>query len=207
LEATGFFKNQAEIDDASTPYHTFTPVKPGDIRYKDQNNDGLIDSNDEVPIGKTTMPAFYYGFNMGVKYKELSLEASFQGIEGSTVLITSLSGPVGKKAQISEYVMNRWTAETDETAEYPRLTTTDNNNNFRTSTLWLRSGDFLRLRSLELGYDLPEKAVSVLRMSSLRVFLRGMNLVSFDGFKKLDPETFTGYPALRSYSAGLTLQF
>ena len=207
LEAIGFFKNQAEIDDATTPYHTFTAVKPGDIRYKDQNGDGLVDSNDEVAIGKTTMPSFYYGFNWGAKYKGLSLEAAFQGIEGSTVLITSLSGPMGKRAQIADYVMNRWTPETQETAEYPRLTTADNNNNYRTSTLWLRSGDFLRLRSIELGYDLSEKALAVLHMSNLRIFVRGMNLVSFDSFKKLDPETFTGYPALRSYSMGLTLQF
>ncbi len=207
LEAVGFFRNQAEIDDAGTPYHTFTPVRPGDIRYKDQNGDGLIDSNDELPIGKTTTPSFFYGLNLGVSYKGLSLEACLQGIEGSTLLITGLSGPMGKRAQIADYVMNRWTPETMETAEFPRLTTLDNNNNYRTSTMWLRSGDFLRIRSVELGYELPEQALTVLKLSNLRVFVRGMNLVSFDSFKKLDPETFTGYPALRSYSSGLSLQF
>jgi hypothetical protein len=207
LEALGFFNTKAEIDAEATPYHSFTPVKPGDIRYKDQNGDGLVDSNDEVAIGKTNLPSLYYGSDLGVKYKGLSLEASFQGIEGSSVLITSLSGPMGKRAQLADYVMNRWTAETQGSAQYPRLTVADNNNNYRTSTLWLRSGDFLRLRRIELGYDLSENSLAHLHMANVRVFARGMNLFSFDSFKKLDPETLTGYPALRSYSLGLTLQF
>lgn len=135
------------------------------------------------------------------------MDASFQGIEGRDIMVTSLAGPMGQKAQISDFVMNRWTSDTKETATLPKLTTNTNNNNYRSSTLWLRSADFIRLRSVQLAYNLPGKTLSPLHLSNVKVFIRGMNLLTFDDLKKLDPETLTGYPALRSYSAGFYVQF
>lgn len=206
LEAIGFL-SQEDINDPETPVYTFQQVKPGDVKYKDQDNNGLIDSNDELPIGKSPNPTLYYGINFGLKYKGLSLNGLLQGVGGKDVMIYSLSGPMGKRAQISNYVMNRWTPETKETAEFPRLTTVDNNNNYRQSSLWLRSGDYIRLRSIELAYDFPSKALAYLHVSTCKIFVQGMNLFTIDKIKKLDPEIFTGYPALKSYSVGVKLQF
>ena len=206
LEAIGFL-TQEDINNPQTPIYTFQQVKPGDVKYKDQDNNGLIDSNDELPIGKSGNPTLYYGISFGIKYKAISLDGLFQGLGGKDVYINGLSGPMGKKAQISEYVMNRWTPETSATAEYPRLSTLDNSNNYRNSTLWIRSGDYLKLRSIELAYNFPEKLLASLHLSTCKVFVQGMNLLTFDKIKNLDPETFTGYPALKSYNLGLRLQF
>ncbi|MEI6568619.1 MAG: SusC/RagA family TonB-linked outer membrane protein [Verrucomicrobiota bacterium] len=206
LEAIGFL-TQADIASPTTPIYTFTQVKPGDVKYKDQDNNGLIDANDEIAIGRSGNPTSYFGINFGIKYKAFSLDGLFQGQGGKDVLINGLSGPMGKKAQISEYVMNRWTSATAETAEFPRLTTADNSNNYRTSNLWLRSADYLRLRSIELAYEIPKSSLSSLKLSSCKIFVQGMNLLTFDKIKNLDPEIFTGYPALQSYNAGVRLQF
>ena len=206
LEAIGFLTQQ-DINDPKTPIYTFQQVKPGDVKYKDQDNNGLIDSNDEIPIGRSANPTLYYGINFGITYKAFSIDGLFQGLGGKDVFINSLSGPMGKKAQISEYVMNRWTPATSATAMFPRLSTSDNANNYRNSTLWLRSGDYIRLRSIELAYNFPKTLLASLHLSTCKIFIQGMNLLTFDKIKNLDPENFTGYPALKSYNAGLRLQF
>ncbi len=206
LEAIGFL-SQEDISNPQTPIYTFQQVKPGDVKYKDQDKNGLIDSNDELPIGKSSNPTLYYGINFDIKYKVFSLNCLFQGLGGKDVFINGLSGPVGKKAQISEYVMNRWTPQTAGVAEFPRLTTLDNSNNYRSSSLWLRSGDYFRLRSIELAYNFPKKLLTSVHVSTCKLFLQGMNLLTLDKIKNLDPENFTGYPALKSYNIGLRLQF
>lgn len=206
LEATGFL-SQEDISDPATPVYTFMEVKPGDVKYKDQNSDGLIDSNDEVAIGSSPNPSLYYGINFGVRYKGISLNGLLQGVGGKDILINTLSGPMGKSAQIADYVVNRWTPETHATAEFPRLTTLDNSNNYRTSSLWLRSGDYLKLRSVELAYTISSEKLSSNKIASCKVFVQGMNLISIDKIKNLDPENLTGYPALKSYNVGLRLQF
>ena len=206
LEAIGFL-TQEDISNPGTPVYTFTQVKPGDVKYKDQDNNGLIDANDELAIGRSSNPTLYYGFNFGIKYKAISLEGILQGAGGMDLWINGLSGPMGNKAQISEYVMKRWTPSTAATAEFPRLTTVANANNYRASTLWLQSGDYLRLRSLELGFDVPGSYLTSLQISGIRLYIQGKNLLTFDDIKNLDPENFTGYPALKSYFAGLRIQF
>ena len=206
LEAIGFL-TQEDINNPSTPVYTFTQVKPGDVKYKDQDGNGFIDANDETAIGRSSNPTFYYGINFGIRYKAVSLEGILQGAGGMDLLINGLSGPMGNKAQISEYVMKRWTPATAASAEFPRLTTVANANNYRTSSLWLRSGEYLKLRSIELGYDLPKSMLGSIKMSGCRLFIQGKNLLTFDKIKNLDPENFTGYPALKSYFAGLRIQF
>lgn len=206
LEATGFL-SQEDIVNPQTPVYTFQQVKPGDVKYKDQDQNGLINSDDEIAIGRSSNPSLYYGINFGLKYKAIALDGLLQGLGGKDVYINGLSGPMGKKAQISEYVMNRWSSETTGTAEFPRLSTLDNSNNYRNSTLWLRSGDYIRLRSIELSYVFPENILASLHVSTCKLFLQGMNLITIDKIKNLDPENFTGYPALKSYNVGLRLQF
>ncbi|NJK93778.1 MAG: hypothetical protein HC905_01575 [Bacteroidales bacterium] len=110
LEANGFL-TQEDIDNPQTPTYTFIQVRPGDVKYVDQNLDGLIDSNDEIAIGGTSAPTLYYGINFGFQYRSISINGLFQGMGGKEIQINSLSGPIGKQAQISEYVMNRWTPD------------------------------------------------------------------------------------------------
>lgn len=206
LEAIGFL-TQEDIDNPQTPVYTFMQVKPGDIKYKDQDNNGLIDSNDELAIGKSSNPTLYYGFNFSLKYKAFSISGLLQGLGGKDVWINNLSGPMGEKAQISEYVMNRWTSSASQGAKFPRLTTISNSNNYRASTLWLRPADYLRLRSVEAVYEFQQPFLAAMRLSSCKIFLQGLNLLTFDKIKNLDPEVFTGYPALKSYTLGVRLQF
>lgn len=208
LEAIGFFKNQEEIDDPNTPKQMFGPVQPGDVRYKDENGDGVINSDDRVAIARPTAPAISYGINFGIKYKNVSLNGLLQGNAGYDMNILGYAGPMGKLAQMSEFMNKRWIPDqNNDKAKYPRLTTLTNSNNYQTSSLWYRSDDFIRLRNLELAYDLSPKALAMCHLSSCKIFIQGLNLLTISKIKIIDPEITSGYPGLKSYSVGLRLQF
>ncbi len=103
--------------------------------------------------------------------------------------------------------MNRWTEDTKSTATYPRLSASNNLNNYQSSSFWQKNGDFLKLRSLEIGYTIPKNLTRKIKIEGVRVFMNGTNLFSLDhmdGFT--DPETMTGYPAMRTVSLGLSVQ-
>ncbi|HMR17940.1 MAG TPA: TonB-dependent receptor, partial [Sphingobacterium sp.] len=209
LEAIGFFNSAEEI--ANSPVQSFGPVQPGDIRYKDQNNDGRIDDFDRIPIMNSTLPNWDAGLDLAFRYKNFDIGAFFQGQAGRSINLGAtpiLFWPLdNNSARISTYPQQFWTEETKNTADYPRLTTIDNQNNYRPSTQWYINGDFFRLRSLHLGYSLPEKVVQYAKLRSARIFLTGMNLFSVDHLKYTDPESQRGYPVMRSYNAGINLQF
>lgn len=114
---------------------------------------------------------------------------------------------VGNKNVSQHYLENRWTPE-NTNARYPRLTTKQNDNNFRESSIWAENGNFLKLRNVELAYTLPKSWVNKIRLSNINLFARGMNLFSFDHVKDMDPEQmYATYPSFRSYNIGLTLDF
>jgi TonB-linked SusC/RagA family outer membrane protein len=207
LVADGLFKDAADI--ATSPKHTFAPVQAGDIKYKDLNGDGLVDQNDAAPIGNTSLPTMTVGFQTGLKYKGFDLEVFLQGITGNTVYFGgSLFHAFQNNGRIAPIALDRWTPETAATATYPRLSASNNLNNYRFSSFWQRDGSFLKVRSIELGYTLPTPLISKIRMSGARVFVNGTNLFSFDNMKGyVDPETRSGYPALRTVSMGVKLQF
>ncbi len=209
LEAIGFFENAADI--ANSPIQSFAIVQPGDIKYKDQNGDNIINQNDYYPLGKTGLPELTVGLTTGFSYKGFDLEAFFQGVSGRSVY---LSGKYFEAFQnngkVSPIALGRWTPETAATANYPRLSSSNNLNNFHDSSFWLANGEFIKLRSVEFGYDLPKVIVSKIKMDRVRIYINGTNLFSFDHLKKynIDPETsITGYPAMRTYTLGTQIKF
>jgi TonB-linked SusC/RagA family outer membrane protein len=205
LEAIGFFRDEADIE--NSPLHTFQSVGPGDIKYKDQNNDGIIDQNDFCPIGYNAVPEISYGFTIGGRYKGFDLDIFFQGLANRTVYLSGRNyEALQNNGNIPSIAEGRWTAE-HTNASYPRLSTRNNNNNFQSSTLWQRNGDFLKMRSLELGYSLDDTIIKKLKLKQIRFFINGTNLLTFDKVDIADPEKLSGYPATLSVSIGANLKF
>lgn len=207
LVALGFFKDQADI--AASPKQIWTSVKPGDVKYQDQNGDNKIDQNDSSPIGKTGLPNFTGGLHLGAKYKGFDFDMFFQGVTGVTTYFSGLNfHALQNNGQIGTIALDRWTPATAETAKYPRLTTFNDENNFRYSTLWQRDGSFVKLRSVELGYTLPAQITDAAMLANARFFVNGTNLFSLDHMDGLkDPEYGSNYPATRSFSVGVRVQF
>ena len=208
LEAIGFFNSQQEIN--NSPQQTFSDVAPGDVKYKDQNGDNRIDEKDVVKMFGSSVPRFYFGFNLNFSYKRLELSADFQGMTGVTVslLNSPLYSPLVSNGNISNTFLNEeisWTPENKTNATMPRLTTQENLNNYRASSLWYRDGSFLKLRNLLVAYTFPK---SQTRFADLKVFVQGTNLFSLDNIHFADPEQLgIAYPSTRSYWAGIKLNF
>lgn len=207
LVALGFFKDQTEID--ASPKQIWTVVQPGDVKYKDQNNDDVINQNDIYPVGNTTLPNITAGLHVGLKYKGFDFDMFFQGVTDRTITFDGYYFQAfqnnGKAGTIA---LNRWTPGTAATATYPRLASNNNDNNYRYSTLWQHDGSFVKLRSIELGYTLPSRISNAIKMENMRVFINGTNLFSIDHMNGyVDPENFSGYPVLKTVSIGLRVQF
>jgi len=209
LEAMGFFKDQSDID--SSPAQTFSIVRPGDLKYKDQNNDKIIDANDYVPIGKTGIPELSAGLTAGLKFKGFDLEAFFQGVSGRTIYLSGYYFQAFQNnGKVSPIALGRWTQSTASTATYPRLSASNNLNNYQSSSFWQRNGDFIKLRNLELGYCLPDELIHRINLEMVRFFINGTNLLSIDHLNDygIDPEaSIVSYPNTRIYSLGIRLQF
>lgn len=207
LEAIGLFRDQADI--AASPRQIFTTVQPGDIKYKDQNSDGLINQNDTRPIGNTGTPTLTVSLHSRLQYRGFDLDFLFQGVSGRTAYLGgNYFQAFQNNGQAGTIALGRWTPETAETATYPRLSASNNQNNYQFSSYWQRDGSFIKLRSLELGYTLPTLLVEKIRLTNARVFINGTNLFSIDHLEGyVDPEVGGGYPALRTVSGGVRLQF
>lgn len=206
----GLFQSQAEIN-AAPKQELAGKVVPGDIRYKDINGDGVINALDAVNTNYTDVPHTYYGFGLNFKYKIFELSGQFQGIEGRTIQIRTLvnSGP----SNLNALSLDRWTPATAATAKFPRLAISDRGNNDANSDFWLRSGDYLKLRTLELGISVPEKLTQRIKLEKAKFFLAGYNLLTFSKLDiDIDPEIpnagyGNAYPAFKTYSLGLSVQF
>lgn len=211
LEAIGFFKDETDI--AQSPTQTFSKVYPGDIKYKDQNNDGRIDEYDITPIGSNSLcPEIYYSVTVDLEYKGFGINALLQGAGNYSVMLNTpgLYFPLMNNWTISEhYLESYWkpgAANTD--IKYPRLTTTESNNNYRANSVFIADASYLKLRSAEIYYKLPKSLKSKLRMEECKFFVRGMDLFSIDNIKVTDPEaTGTAYPTLRTFHIGFTATF
>lgn len=232
--AEGLF-TQAEIDDmarweslsaankAITPKpfaSQFGTVKAGDIKYKDLNNDGQIDAYDQTYISRGDVPTTVYGFGFTVGWKDLSVGMMFQGVAGAErVLNGSSINPFnggGGSGNLYSNIDDRWTEENpDQNAFYPRLSygseTTSSINNFQESTWWVRNMNFLRLKTLQISYNLPKPWVNKVHLKNAAVYVMGTNLFTLSRFKLWDPELNTdngaSYPNTTSYSVGINFTF
>lgn len=202
----GFFEDQADID--SHARQTFGTVKPGDLKYKDYNEDGVIDSKDQVALGKNgwSAPPFSFGLNLTLKYKNFSLFAMGTGQTGSVDFKTSSYYWNRGTSKFSEVVLGRWTEETKETATYPRLTTTNGDNNYQTSTFWMYKRNYFNLNQVQLTYDFPKNKFNSKFVRGLSVYCGGSSLLTISKERK-HLELSTGYPSCRNYYVGLKASF
>lgn len=210
LEAIGFFIDENDI--LNNPSQEFSTVRPGDIKYKDQNDDGVINDYDVVPMGYNSwLPEIYYSFDLGAEWKGVGVSASLQGVGNySAMLMTrSMYRPLIDNTTISNhYYDNRWTPETIATAKYPRLTTLTNDNNYRNNSVWLENASYLKLRNVELYYNLPQETLESIHVNKARLYVRGVDLLTFDNIKVSDPESIgTDFPLTKSINVGLSVEF
>ena len=214
LISLGLFKDYDDI--RNSPKQTWGDVMPGDIKYADVNGDGKVDENDEVPIGATSRPNLIYGFGVSAQWKDFDINILFQGAGKSTFCIEGPTVYPFKDGDWGNILAdmanaNRWILgeNEDPNAEYPRLSYGGNENNYRPSTHWLRNGSYLRLKNLEIGYNIPKNIINKIHLNNVRLYFMGTNLLTFSKFKLWDPELNSSngqaYPLSRSYTLGLTI--
>ncbi|WP_300601840.1 TonB-dependent receptor [Niabella sp.] len=209
----GVFRDQAEIDANKVDYSALTSaLRPGDMKIKDYNGDNKIDGDDMVALDKTRDPYFTGGFNGSIGYKNFDLSFMFQGAVGGLLFFGTESGDIGNYLQYS--FDNRWTIDNPSSTD-PRIASRGNTyytgGAARFNTYFLRSSDYLRLKNVEIGYNLvmPERVRNII--SNVRVFANGQNLVTWDKMKIWDPESTSGngqyYPQSRILNIGATVSF
>ncbi len=216
LIAEGLFKDQEDID--NWPKQDFGTVRPGDIKYRDVNGDGVVNTFDKVAIGYTTIPEINYGFGVSLGYKGIDFSVFFQGVAHVTRIIGGqnlfgASSQIHKLGQIYEDVaLNRWTlSNQDPNAPYPRMSLNKVENNQQASTYWQKDMSFMRLKNMEIGYTIPKKLTKKAGLSTVRLYVQGLNLLTFSEFKLWDPELDSSYgnvyPTMRTYTFGVNLNF
>ena len=200
--AQGLFSSQEEIDNSPTQ-NLGSTVKPGDIKYRDVNGDGKIDGSDQVMISPYgTTPRIQYGLGMNVTYKKFDFGVFFNGSAKRTIMISGIS-PFGQSDyNVMQFIADDYWSESNPNpnAKYPRLglTSTQTANNTVASTYWMRNGNFIRFKTLELGY----------KFKYGRVYLNGDNIAVFSPFKLWDPElSWNAYPLQRTFNIGVQLNF
>lgn len=222
----GYVAERLFIDDAevaNSPEQTFGIAQGGDIKFKDINGDGYISTLDRTYIGKPTVPEINYGFGVSLGYKKIDISVFFQGLaEESFWLNTSATSPFRRYVYSGEsvsgstilenqvlksYADSYWSENNrDIYAIWPRLTTTANENNERSSTWFMRDGDFLRLKQLELGFNFSQSFLERYKMKKLRVYASGTNLFIWSKFKDWDAEMAgngLGYPLQKVFNIGI----
>jgi hypothetical protein len=217
LEFDGFFYDEQDIIDS--PRQTFADVRPGDVKYKDQNGDNVIDANDIKASGYPPFPELTLGLHAGFAYKGFDVDVFFQGaVNRSVYWQGKYFEAFQNNGKITSVALDRWVydpnlgIDTRATATYPRLSASNNLNNYQPSTLWLKNGNFLKWKSLEVGYTLPKFISGKINAEKLRFFLNGTNLLSFDHMEgQIDPEEAAVgaiiHPVMRTISIGVNIQF
>lgn len=211
-------ENGGYVVNEDIPTHTFGPVRPGDIKYKDVNGDGVVSSLDETAIGGTYNPQIVYGFGANFRYKNLDFNIFFQGngmtygFKGGCSNKFTPGETMGAMGNILTNYQDRWTVENpSQDVYYPRLTWGKSENNVRNSTWWLENMSFLRVKDIEIGYTLPKSWVRQIGLSNIRLYAKGSNLFTFSKFDLWDPEVDTSvgtkYPIMKSFSAGFDINF
>lgn len=204
----GFYKDQDDID--SSPTSTFGEVKPGDLKYVDQNGDGVIDDKDEVYLGERygwQGSPFTMGLNVTLKWKDFTFFLAGAGYFGASAMKSSNYYWVYGDGKYSEVVRGRWTPETAETATYPRLTSQSNTHNFRNSDFWMYSTNRFNLSKVQLTYDLPRSLFRGTVINNLSVYAYATNLLTISKERETLELTTGAAPQNRFYNIGFKIGF
>jgi len=218
--AERLFIDQADVNNSPRQELGSIP-QAGDIKYKDINGDGRVNSDDQVHIGYPTVPEINYGFGLSGGYKNLDLSCFFQGQDRVSFFIDpnarrddkfGIAPFAGHRGALKIIADDHWNPNNPVShAFWPRLSATVNQNNSQqNSTWWLRNGRFLRLKTLEVGYTLPNKWFKPIPFNMVRVYFTGQNLFNLSDFKLWDPEmggNGLAYPLQRVYNVGLNVTF
>lgn len=217
LEADGFFQSQEEVEN-----HAFQnpQTSPGDIRFIDQNGDGVINSEDRVRLGKSD-PRFPFGVRITMNYKNLDFTAFGQGVMRHLVWSNGWTAQNfdRENSTLRTYHLDRWTPDNPD-ARFPQLRmgsgAADSGINDRFSSFWLEDASYFRLKHIELGYTFPQSILGKLNLKDVRVFVSGENLFTITDYLGYDPEIGTGtssrlverrYPLAKVYNFGINVNF
>src|SRR5690606_26258390 len=211
----GIFMNQQEIENHAE--QRFGEVKPGDIKYRDINGDGIIDSRDQVNLGHNgwAVSPFTYGINVTIKWKNLTLFALGSGQTGAIGFKNNNYFWVRGASKYSDVVLDRTEIEKNTSGEYevtklgsyPRLTTTSNNNNFQNSTFWMYKNNRFNLNRVQLTYDFDKDMLSKTFINGLSIYANGDNLLVVSKERKMMETNIGSAPQYRFYNVGFKASF
>jgi TonB-linked SusC/RagA family outer membrane protein len=208
LQADGYFISDEDILAHATQFGT---VGQGDVKYLNQNDDNIINDEDKVIIG-STIPRYTYGMSLDLSYKSFTLNAFFQGVgKADGYLYGRAIQPFFSGASAYEIHKDYWTSENQD-ATFPRLTWGDTGNNYQHSSFWMKDASYLRLKNLQIGYNLPAKSLNRIGLEDVRFYVNGQNIFTLDKFwDGYDVETPVGtgtnYPQVKIYSLGVEVKF
>ena len=209
LECLGYYNSQEEIDNAEAK-SSFGTVMPGDLKYKDQNGDGIIDSKDQVVLGRWGAK-FSGGLNLTLKYRNFTLFAMFTGQFGGNAIKDDTYNWVYGERKYSDVVRGAWTAEKFKNGEmisYPRLTTQSPDNNFRTSDYWMYKTDRLDLARVQITYDFSKSLFGPKSIvKGLQIYANGNSLLTIAGERDQMERNVDSSPQTRSFTLGAKVEF
>jgi TonB-dependent starch-binding outer membrane protein SusC len=204
-ETDGLFQTTTEVSQHVSSAGTIIQpnAKPGDLRYVDQNDDGVIDDLDKIDLGDP-IPNFLYGVNFSCNYKGIDFLLIATGVAGNQI-VQSYRGQTDKYSNYSTEILDRWTG-TGTSTTIPRVT--NNNINYKFSDIFVKNGSYLRISNVTLGYDLI-KVIKIKFMSQLRIYFSVQNLYTFTKYSGMDPEVGYGFDngATDKFSSGIDLGF
>lgn len=202
----GFFQDETDIEKHAK--QTFGTVRSGDLKYKDINGDGIINSDDQIDLGKGGWSAapFTFGMNLTLKYKNFTLFAMGAGQTGAMAFKNNSYYWNRGTSKFSEVVWGRWTEDTKETATYPRLSTGNGDNNYRNSTFWTYKNNVFRLKNVQLTYDFPQNPFKGSFIHGLSVYCGGSDLLTLSKEREY-MEMSLGAPQYRSLYLGFKAAF
>ncbi|PJJ07748.1 TonB-linked SusC/RagA family outer membrane protein [Flavobacterium sp. 1] len=207
LRSNGFFMDALDI--TNSPSQTFGQVKPGDIKYIDQNGDGIIDNKDEVYLGKAGWygAPFTFGINFTSKWNNFTFFTIFTGQTGANAMKNNTYFQMDGEDKYSINVRDSWTEETKETAIYPRVSSLSSDNNFRSSDFWMYSTNRVNLSKVQLTYDFPKKMLQKTFFTELSVYALGSNLLTISENRDVMELNIGGEPLTRYYNLGVKALF
>ncbi|GAA4307637.1 TonB-dependent receptor [Compostibacter hankyongensis] len=206
----GVFKDEKDIAANTLDYSAINNnnIRPGDMKYKDVNNDGKIDADDQMRMDKNTQPTFQGGLNINLQWRNFDASILFQGATGGALFLQTESGRIGN--YLLDTYEHQWTVDNPSSKD-PRIADRNNLYYSNGNTYWFRSTDYMRLKNVQIGYTLPAAVMKKAGIQNLRIYVSGLNLFTLDKLKVVDPESINGnlqyYPQSRILNAGLSVTF